>query len=394
MNFATVTRTESVLTRFKVAFEADVESILANPAQFPVTVTDLKNGSVVVHFLVEPNQKTQQPFKRPALIKAFEDEVKLPQLAAMKIGISEHPAKYKLGPVQIVNAVPYVPKENAGCSSIPWHECTWQLWGVVGFVLLFALFIVGGVIGHRNHKGSAGTPFNLSQSTKPRPAGHPKSKQLDETQSKSTGASGGNSQSMETLNPLYKNAIKAALHTRFDEGIDPGTGRTYYVDKRSKTTSWTKPEAMIAAEQEVIESLGIQASTGSGGGGGGQRPEPLPHPWRQSKAPNGRPYFVNIETKETTWNHPRHSTAQRRHEGLSMMQGMVRGMGAFGGEQGQGQSRHKSRHKTNAPAAAQWMERKDPRTGKVYYANWLTKQTTWSKPEGVEVKELGDVADL
>ena len=50
-------------------------------------------------------------------------------------------------------------------------------------------------------------------------------------------------------------------------------GRRYYVDHNSRTTSWN-------------------------------RPKPLPAGWEQRQDPRGRPYYVDHNTRTTTWQRP------------------------------------------------------------------------------------------
>ena len=56
--------------------------------------------------------------------------------------------------------------------------------------------------------------------------------------------------------------------TKYDQ-----SGRRYYVDHNSRTTSWS-------------------------------RPKPLPAGWEQRQDPRGRPYYVDHNTRTTTWQRP------------------------------------------------------------------------------------------
>ncbi|GAB5572432.1 E3 ubiquitin-protein ligase NEDD4 isoform X3 [Prionailurus iriomotensis] len=105
-------------------------------------------------------------------------------------------------------------------------------------------------------------------------------------------------------------------------GLPPGweekqdeRGRSYYVDHNSRTTTWTKPTAQAAVETGQLQP-----------GQGATRPQPqvlpsdsaqqvtqpaemeqgfLPKGWEVRHAPNGRPFFIDHNTKTTTWEDPR-----------------------------------------------------------------------------------------
>ena len=78
-------------------------------------------------------------------------------------------------------------------------------------------------------------------------------------------------------------------------------GRTYWYNRDTRKSSWEKPE-----------ELGGVGGGGSGGPGGAGAPSTsLSTPWREVKAPDGRPYFHNRETKESVWACPTELAAAR-----------------------------------------------------------------------------------
>ncbi|KAL2790581.1 E3 ubiquitin-protein ligase NEDD4 isoform 5 [Daubentonia madagascariensis] len=106
-------------------------------------------------------------------------------------------------------------------------------------------------------------------------------------------------------------------------GLPPGweekqdeRGRSYYVDHNSRTTTWTKPTV-----RATVETSELPSSQSSSAGPQPQVPtsdsaqqvtQPseieqgfLPKGWEVRHAPNGRPFFIDHNTKTTTWEDPR-----------------------------------------------------------------------------------------
>ncbi|XP_030270365.1 E3 ubiquitin-protein ligase NEDD4 isoform X4 [Sparus aurata] len=114
-------------------------------------------------------------------------------------------------------------------------------------------------------------------------------------------------------------------------GLPPGweekrdnKGRRYYVNHNSRTTSWTKP--LVQRTSDVPTA----PAAAQGGAGSPQSPPPsqppapseespqhtpspeptyesgfLPAGWEVRSAPSGRPFFIDHNTKTTTWEDPR-----------------------------------------------------------------------------------------
>ncbi|XP_043845321.1 LOW QUALITY PROTEIN: E3 ubiquitin-protein ligase NEDD4 [Dromiciops gliroides] len=107
-------------------------------------------------------------------------------------------------------------------------------------------------------------------------------------------------------------------------GLPPGweekqdeKGRSYYIDHNSRTTTWMKP--IIQATIENIQLPSHQSSStstqqhittsDSSQLSSNQQSEFeqrfLPKGWEVRHAPNGRPFFIDHNTKTTTWEDPR-----------------------------------------------------------------------------------------
>lgn len=78
---------------------------------------------------------------------------------------------------------------------------------------------------------------------------------------------------------------ESPLPAGWTKGVHPESGRSFYIDHNSRTTSWTRPKS---------RTDGLFAALG-----------PLAAGWEMRYTKNGRPFFINHRTKETSWHDPR-----------------------------------------------------------------------------------------
>ncbi|XP_066184575.1 E3 ubiquitin-protein ligase NEDD4 isoform X1 [Sylvia atricapilla] len=157
-------------------------------------------------------------------------------------------------------------------------------------------------------------------------------------------------------------------------GLPPGweerqdeKGRSYYIDHNSRTTTWIKPVVQIAVETSQVSaaqsiSAGRQpqaTSSDSAQQSSQQQPEMeqafLPKGWEVRHAPNGRPFFIDHNTKTTTWEDPRLkiSVYPRRKTSLDPVD--------------------------LGPLPPGWEERTHT-DGRIFFINHNTKKTQWEDP--------------
>ncbi|KAJ6510394.1 hypothetical protein C8R45DRAFT_799033, partial [Mycena sanguinolenta] len=73
------------------------------------------------------------------------------------------------------------------------------------------------------------------------------------------------------------------------------SGRRYYVDHNSQTTSWDAPRMNAnAGRRESQYPLQVIPSS-----------RPLPPGWELRRTPTNRVYFADHNTRTTTWDDPR-----------------------------------------------------------------------------------------
>lgn len=193
------------------------------------------------------------------------------------------------------------------------------------------------------------------------------------------------------------------------ERREDNLGRTYYVDHNTRTTSWNRPTAAGAAEsrndREAATQVerqrhqnrtlpedrtgansptlqaqqppgatpgtpppGVNAPAGNNGtmmhtGATSPGSGELPPGWEQRWTPEGRPYFVDHNTRTTTWVDPRRQQYIRMYGGQNNANGQIQ-------QQPVSQL---------GPLPSGW-EMRLTNTARVYFVDHNTKTTTWDDP--------------
>ncbi len=204
-------------------------------------------------------------------------------------------------------------------------------------------------------------------------------------------------QASSTLSPFEdaQGRLPAGWERREDN-----LGRTYYVDHNTRTTSWTRPtgasgaaeartaeantqverqrhqnrtlpedrtgansptlqaqQAQQAATQAAASSTMMHTGTTTAGTG------ELPPGWEQRWTPEGRAYFVDHNTRTTTWVDPRRQQYIRMYGGQNNTNGTIQ-------QQPVSQL---------GPLPSGW-EMRLTNTARVYFVDHNTKTTTWDDP--------------
>jgi len=147
------------------------------------------------------------------------------------------------------------------------------------------------------------------------------------------------------------------------EAKDPKTGKSYFYNKQTKQTTWTRPAEMDGgAAADVPATPAAPAAPAA-------TAAPV---WVEAKDPNsGKSYWYNKATKETTWKDP-NATAPATPPALPTTAAAPAATPAAPAAATNGDNPDE--------VAANWAEGKDPKTGKSYFYNKVTKKTSWAKP--------------
>ncbi|XP_065268663.1 E3 ubiquitin-protein ligase NEDD4 isoform X2 [Emys orbicularis] len=177
--------------------------------------------------------------------------------------------------------------------------------------------------------------------------------------------------SLQTYRVEEQPALPVLLPT--SSGLPPGweerqdeKGRSYYIDHNSRTTTWVKPVVQTTIETSQLSTVQSaptgrqpQTSSDSSEQSSNQQPEVeqgfLPKGWEVRHAPNGRPFFIDHNTKTTTWEDPRLKIPAHLRKKTSLDPVDL------------------------GPLPPGWEERTHT-DGRIFYINHNTKKTQWEDP--------------
>jgi hypothetical protein len=84
------------------------------------------------------------------------------------------------------------------------------------------------------------------------------------------------------------------------EKVDPKSGKTYYANTATKETSWKKPDGYVPTHPPAAP-----APTSSSASNSPPPPPTSTADWIEKTDPkSGKAYYVNTKTKETSWTKP------------------------------------------------------------------------------------------
>ena len=91
-------------------------------------------------------------------------------------------------------------------------------------------------------------------------------------------------------------------HNTFDDlwvhATDPNTKKTYYYNTKTRETRWDDPNINTNTNTNTNINTKIESNNKS-------ISKNLPKDWKSANDSNGKEYYYNTKTKETTWNRPK-----------------------------------------------------------------------------------------
>ncbi|KAJ3391199.1 hypothetical protein HDU92_009154 [Lobulomyces angularis] len=167
----------------------------------------------------------------------------------------------------------------------------------------------------------------------------------------------------------------APLPPGWEQRRDPN-GRTYYVDHNNRITQWkrpTMPEDSTIRETQRQQMMNrnlpdatVTASSSSSSTSLG----PLAPGWEERRTPEGRTYFVDHNTRTTSWSDPRRAQGSSQTTTTPMNPGQTAAQLVIAQQQAQA---------TLGPLPGGW-EMRMTTTGRKYFVDHNSKITTWDDP--------------
>ncbi|KAJ7505267.1 hypothetical protein B0H11DRAFT_1851467 [Mycena galericulata] len=164
----------------------------------------------------------------------------------------------------------------------------------------------------------------------------------------------------------------APLPEGWERRTDP-VGRTYYVDHTTRSTTWHRPQAATPTPRVPAPQAGpapvrtpsAAPAAAASAQTGAYADVPLPLGWEERRTPEGRPYFVDHQTRTTTWVDPRRAGVPAPAVPAATMANANLG-----------------------PLPSGW-EMRLTSTGRVYFVDHNTKTTAWDDPRAPTQVEDG-----
>ncbi|XP_040481720.1 NEDD4-like E3 ubiquitin-protein ligase WWP1 isoform X2 [Ursus maritimus] len=152
------------------------------------------------------------------------------------------------------------------------------------------------------------------------------------------------------------NTNTETLPSGWEQRKDPH-GRTYYVDHNTRTTTW-------------------------------ERPQPLPPGWERRVDDRGRVYYVDHNTRTTTWQRPTMESVRNFEQWQSQRNQLQGAMQQFNQRYLYSASMLAAENDPYGPLPPGWEKRVDS-TDRVYFVNHNTKTTQWEDPrtQGLQNEE-------
>ena len=269
--------------------------------------------------------------------------------------------------------------------------------------------VVGNGSGPSNLNGNPPrSPVSASGPSSEVPQEHPPPHSPSQSQGPTSMAGGGHSASQSNGNHGGPNRGQGLSSFSDNQGRLPAgwerrednLGRTYYVDHNTRTTTWTRPSAsynerdqrtamdantqmerrahqnrMLPEDRtgtsspslaDAPQNAAVSANavsmmaTGATTAGTGE----LPAGWEQRHTPEGRSYFVDHNTRTTTWVDP------RRQQYIRM----------YGNNTNGNNSTIQTQPVSQLGALPSGWEMRLTNTARVYFVDHNTKTTTWDDP--------------
>jgi hypothetical protein len=238
-------------------FQTSIAEMLDGVSADVVTVTSLTYGSIIIDFFIASTSASEDATVSTLLEEQLADS---PAIEVAGIGVSAFTTTRPVAAASASASGPQNSAAGAGGQEIAGDGDEGGGSGLIVAVLL--LVVVGGICG-----------FGFMQHKK-KAEDEDKQERSENIENPMNAAGGGGGGGGGGGNAVWK------------EVVDKNSGKTYYVNRQTKATTWDRPPELDAA--------------GGGGGGGGGNAV-----WKEVVDKNsGKTYYVNRQTKAPTWDRP------------------------------------------------------------------------------------------
>ena len=191
---------------------------------------------------------------------------------------------------------------------------------------------------------------------------------------------------LESDDPVTKALAFGDWHKKKDEK----SGRTYYYNSKTKETTWNLAKKLASTSPEPAQ---VESAENSGANNDCSRPTIFSMAdeelmalalssgrWKELHNADGRPYYCNTATKETTWNLAKHLKEHPEEmEPLDAFRQQPEGASAdTHAKPNACEKEERDDPVAKALESGDWHEKKDEKSGRTYYYNSKTKETTWN----------------
>ena len=166
-----------------------------------------------------------------------------------------------------------------------------------------------------------------------------------------------------------------------EERQDPATGRVYYVDTTTGATSWTDPRTRVETEEEETQKQEATANTtiSTSTTMKAAATEESISDWVETQDPaSGRTFYRHKVTGEASWTNP--SDAETTTETMTELKTESK---AESKAEVTATNDASSTSLNGQGGASEWIVGTDPKTGREYYQNTTTGAAQWEQPEAL-----------
>jgi len=192
---------------------------------------------------------------------------------------------------------------------------------------------------------------------------------------------------------MTKDETSSKANEEWRELVDDKTGKPYWHNVSTGETSWFKPKSNLQA-MDSYKSTGLsvgkignlKSKLGRKGGARKTTDETSSateeEDWRELiDDKTGKSYWYNVSTGETAWSHSKANLkAMDSYKSTGLSVGKIGNLKSKLGKTG-GTRKTKDETSNGAKDEEEWRELIDDKTGRSYWHNVSTGETTWKIPE-------------